>query len=100
MQNEEIVFTTLIVCYQQVMNKISDKPRSSFNSTQLWHERMAHLNFPDLINAVKKRSVRSMNLKHGHDHIVCETCIEEKMTRFALSKGVQSCVEEDGTHTH
>lgn len=68
-------------CGQAVIG-INDKSTSSMNSIESWHERMAHLNYHDLLSACKNGAVRGIDLEKVDGHRECEVCIQGKMSRL------------------
>lgn len=74
---------------QQITAEISGEFKSSTNSVQIWHERMAHLNFGDLLCAVNKGFIRGININQESDHEACQTCLQGKMTRLPFPKESQ-----------
>lgn len=56
------------------------------DSAQLWHRRLGHVNFRDLIAAAKSGAIRGLNLKGDLDNLVCDICTKCKMTRMPFPK--------------
>ncbi|KMQ86502.1 rna-dependent dna polymerase [Lasius niger] len=55
----------------------------------MWHRRMGHLNFRDLIKCDKNGSVRGMNLKDTTARPNCDVCTHGKMTRPPFSRRLE-----------
>lgn len=53
---------------------------------QLWHRRMGHVNFRDLIAAARSGAIRGLELKGNLGDLVCDVCTKCKMTRKSFPK--------------
>lgn len=53
----------------------------AYNSFELWHRRMGHLNVRDLAHGVRNGNLKGIDLGVPKNELDCEICIRGKMTR-------------------
>ena len=49
--------------------------RSKLDSTKLWHSRLGHINYKDLVHLVNTEKVRSMPRLSGEPKPICGECM-------------------------
>lgn len=67
----------------------NEEKNSKSRSTLMWHRRMGHLNFKDLIKCAKEGTVKGLEINENFGGYNCETCAKGKMSRKALPKRSQ-----------
>ena len=58
-----------------------ERRTESRDRLQIWHRRMGHVNFRDLVNASKTRAIHGVILQEKTEDVSCEVCFKGKMTR-------------------
>lgn len=91
-QNKEVVATASLINNMYRLNISNEFAYISDVNEQdpyLWHQRMGHLNFPDL-KKIEQNTKGIISLKKTED-IICVTCLESKQTRFPFkSQGTRA----------
>lgn len=62
------------------MLQVCKKPETSYNFLELWHQRLGHINFQDLLS-LSNKGVRGLPRLSGKIDTVCEGCKLGKQTR-------------------
>ena len=60
--------------------------RSKLDSTKLWHSRLGHINYKDLVHLVNTEKVRSMPRLSGEPKPICGECMQGKQTKSPHKK--------------
>jgi len=58
----------------------------NFDTVELWHRKMGHLNIQDLVRSHRDKCIKGMNLRDINEDFQCEICISSKMTRMPFPK--------------
>ncbi|KAM2204349.1 hypothetical protein ACFX1S_023996 [Malus domestica] len=72
-------------CYCANANQINVCFRASNNLLDLWHQRLGHMNYRDLLKISKKQYVRGLPSLEGKQEGVCGACQIGKQTKSAHS---------------
>src|SRR5271156_6793050 len=52
----------------------------------LWHKRLCHVHFDNMIRIINKRKVRGLPSIAKPDHVMCKKCQKGKMTKSSLKR--------------
>lgn len=59
---------------------------AELSSAEIWHRKMGHLNYRDLMKCHRDGTVRGMKLEKCHEIITCTICAQGKMTKAPFPK--------------
>ena len=60
--------------------------RSKLDSTKLWHNRLGHINYKDLVHLVNTEKVRGIPRLSGEPKPICGECMQGKQTKSSHKK--------------
>ncbi|PRQ54204.1 putative GAG-pre-integrase domain-containing protein [Rosa chinensis] len=63
------------------MSQVCMKVKTTSDILELWHQRLGHINFQDLVKLSSKEGVRGLPKLSGQTDIVCEGCKLGKQIR-------------------
>lgn len=64
----------------------NDGSKTKRSIAELWHRKMGHLNYRDLMRCSREGLVRDITIKDCCEDIHCEICARGKMTKMSLPK--------------
>ena len=47
---------------------------AQFDDVWLWHKRLCHVNFDNLVNISKMKKIRGLPRLKKHDNVICKLC--------------------------
>ena len=60
--------------------------RTKFDVTKLWHRRLRHINYRDLIHIANKDLVKVIPKLSGQPKSICGECMKSKQVKWAHKK--------------
>lgn len=64
----------------------NDETVEELTSAEIWHRKMGHLNYQDLIKCYQDNAVRGMKIKNCKVNTCCKICASGKMTKSPFPK--------------
>ena len=62
-----------------------------FDDMWLWHKRLCHVNFDNLISINNMKKVRGFPNPKNLDNVMCKQCQLDKMTKSSFKGSVRDC---------
>lgn len=66
--------------------ELDDRTNAEFSSAEIWHRKMGHLNYHDLMKCHRNNAVQGMKLTKYREYITCEICARGKVTKAPFPK--------------
>lgn len=64
----------------------NDDTNMELSSAEIWHRKMGHLNYRDLMKCYKENAVRGMRIKDFEVNVPCKICTSGKMVKTSFPK--------------